>query len=183
MTNSFFRKFSANFNYVDNISLFKGENSFNFVAGETAISYNKISDPIRLVRNVFPNKIFKIEPHLIYYTEVPGPGLLNPHRDHGVTTVANFYFDSNDAVTTFYKVKGEAKGINYSGAAAVQNDNIYDLNNLEEACSFKANNGDCYLLNVREIHSVYTENPGRRKFINMQWYGVDIDTVYASIIN
>lgn len=179
----YFRKFDcvANLSHPDLIKL-KGHNSFNFVSGNSAIRYNKIKNPILLARDIFPNKIFRLDPHLIFYAEVDGPGLLDPHRDHGSTTVANFYFESNNSTTNFYKEKPGTKPITYQGTDEVSKNNVYNVNDLELESSFQAQDGDCYLLNVSEIHGVHSEKQGTRKFINMQWFGPSIEDVYNSII-
>jgi hypothetical protein len=104
-----------------------------------------------------------------------------PHRDHGVTTVANFYFKSNDSTTTFYREIIDAEAMRYGGDLSVAHDNIYSLDSIEPVASFTARDGDCYLLNVSEIHGVYSEKPGMREFINMQWYNKSIDEIYNSI--
>lgn len=180
---SFYYKISPDVVLDSGLANFKGLNSFNFISGESAILYSKINNVVGLAQQYFTKRIFGIEPHLIYYAEIPGPGLLNPHRDHGATTVANFYFDSNGSTTSFYRAKSGAGSLNYQGSASVQDHNIYDLDDLDEVCNFTAHDGDCYLLNVSEIHGVYSPNAGTRRFINMQWYGVDIDTVYNSILS
>ena len=179
---NYYYKFDSGINLDHAMTKFQGANNFNFLSGEGAIHYSKITNSAELAKKYFNKRIFGIEPHLIYYAEVPGPGFLEPHRDHGATVVANFYFESNDAITTFFEPKENAEAVNYEGAAGVQDSNIYRVNDLTPVANFQAKDGESYLLDVSKIHAVYMTKPGHRRFINMQWYGVDIDAVYNSIL-
>jgi hypothetical protein len=179
---NYFYKFDSGIKLDHSMSKFEGVNNFNFISGDGSIHYSKVTNAVDLAREYFSQRIFGIEPHLIYYADVPGPGFLEPHRDHGATVVANFYFESLDAVTTFFEPRDSAvKTTNYLGDG-MQDSNIYKLNELMPVANFQAQDGDSYLLDVSKIHAVYLMKPGRRRFINMQWYGVDIDTVYNSIL-
>lgn len=179
---NYYYKFNSGIKLDHDMIKFQGANNFNFLSGEGSIHYSKISNSIDLAKQYFSKRIFGIEPHLIYYAEVEGPGFLEPHVDHGVSVVANFYFESNDAITTFFEPREGAEAVNYESAGLVQDSNIYRLNDLVPVANFQAQDGDSYLLDVSKIHAVYLTKPGHRRFINMQWYGVDIDTVYASIL-
>jgi hypothetical protein len=47
---------------------------------------------------------------------------------------------------------------------------------------FIAEKNDCYLLNVSEIHSVLSPNPGARRMITWQWRNASFDEVLENII-
>ena len=172
-------KFDSGLVLGHDLSALKGENSYNYLSGNSAIIYSKISNMAILAGKYFTKKLFEIEPHLIYYGEIPGPGSLDPHIDHGATVVANFYFDANESVTTFYKQKEDATSKVYD---TMQSTGIFDLNSVTPIESFQAKDGESYLLNVRKIHGVMSPKAGSRKFINMQWYGIEFDAVRNSII-
>ena len=74
-----------------------------------------------------------------------------PHSDSGPTAVINFYIETNNCATQFYKIK--------DGAEPYQIDNqtngcVYDLEDLIETESFIAQPGDIYILDVSKVHSV-----------------------------
>jgi hypothetical protein len=178
----YFYKFTNNLNLQNyNLSKFKGQNSFNFLTQDSSIMYYKINNIVEFTLKYFSgNPIFNISPHLIYYAEVQGPGTVDPHIDHKATTVANFYFESNDAVTKFYEPKQNSSTIKYQGS--VQTSNIYKIHDLDEVASFQAKSGESYLLDTSSIHSVISQVKGCRKFINMQWYNINLQTIKNSII-
>jgi hypothetical protein len=177
MTNYY--KFDSGLVLGHDLTALKGENSYNYLSGSSAIMYHKISNMAILAGTYFTKKLFEIEPHLIYYAEIQGPGILDPHIDHGATVVANFYFDANDSITTFYEPKEEAQSKVYT---TMQSTGIYDLNSVRPIECFQAKDGESYILDVTKIHGVVSPKVGIRKFINMQWYGVDFNTLRDSLL-
>lgn len=134
------------------------------------ISYYTIKDPAYL-ENIFPDKICKIKPTTVFYSDILGAGKLWPHRDHNVSCCINFYFESNEAVTVFHKEKENSSGPwKYPGK---NSSNIFEFENVDYVTEFRARDGEAYLLNVSEIHSVTMPPPGIRRFITWQWAPAD----------
>lgn len=143
---------------LDNI---KGKLLFSFGKIDTKISYYAIEN------NNFIRKLDSdIQPDNCYLAEVEGRGLLRPHRDHGTRCCLNYYFESNDSETVFYKSKENTKPFLYEGE---KDSNIYNLKDLDVVGSFISRDHESFLLNVNEIHSVFCIKPGIRKFITWQW--------------
>jgi hypothetical protein len=174
-----YHKFDSGLVLGHDLEIFKGKKSFNYVSKTSEIAYHNISNIAVLADKFFTKKLFSIEPHLIYYAEITGPGFLDPHIDHSATTVANFYFDSNDSITTFYETTEQTTSKTYDN---MKSGGIFDVNTLTAVESFQAKDGESYILNVSKIHGVSSPKSGTRKFINMQWYGVDFQTICNSII-
>ena len=172
-------KFDSGLVLDNNLEILKGENSFNYVSKTSEIMYSRISNMSILANKFFTKKLFNIEPHLIYYGEILGPGLLDPHIDHGATVVANFYFDSNDSITTFYEPTENTLSRAYGD---MKSGGIFDINTLTAVESFQAKDGESYILDVSKIHGVMSPKVGTRKFINMQWYNIDFKSICNSII-
>lgn len=172
-------KFDSGLILGHDLSALKGENSYNYLSGNSAIMYSKISNMATLATKYFTKKLFDIEPHLIYYAEIQGPGVLDPHIDHGATVVANFYFDANESITTFYEQNEDSKSKVYT---TMQSTGIFDLTSVRPIECFQAKDGESYLLDVTKIHGVISPKIGTRKFINMQWYGIDFDTIRNSLL-
>lgn len=75
-----------------------------------------------------------------------------PHTDSDIRTVINYYIKGSDAVTYFWKLKNKD---NVGSKLDNQTDGaIYDVNDLNCFYSFKAQNNELWILNVKEIHSV-----------------------------
>jgi hypothetical protein len=76
-----------------------------------------------------------------------------PHIDTKIKAVINFYVDTADGVTSFHKVK---KGVTpYIEKLPNQTDGaLYQERDLDTIDKFKANYGDIYVLDVKQIHSV-----------------------------
>lgn len=76
-----------------------------------------------------------------------------PHIDNEIKASINFYVDTADGVTSFHKVKA---GITpYIEKLPNQTDGaLYQEKDLDTIGKFKANYGDIYVLDVKQIHSV-----------------------------
>lgn len=84
-----------------------------------------------------------------------------PHTDSDIEAIVNFYIKTDNCVTQFYKIKNE----DYSTSQVTnQTDGfIFDPKDLIETDSFIAEDGDAYLLNVSQPHSVITT---KTSFVN-----------------
>lgn len=118
-------------------------------------------------------KVFKIPPTNVFYVE--GHGVLLPHRDSGQNSCFNFYLRTGGYTTSFWKPKENAKPRTSSRYDAATNTtrevNIgYHYEGLILIDKFQASDGEAYLLNISQIHSVDGANPEKpRVFIQLQW--------------
>ena len=78
-----------------------------------------------------------------------------PHSDSGPTAVINFYIETNNCATQFYKMKDNAEPYQIENQT---NGCVYNLDDLIETESFIAQPGDVYILNVSKVHSVIPLN-------------------------
>lgn len=86
-----------------------------------------------------------------------------PHIDSDIETVINYYIKTSDATTHFWKLKDTTT--NTSFKISNQTDGcIYSMDNLEHIFEFNAKDGDIWMLNVKEIHSVVGSNDLRIAF-------------------
>ena len=76
-----------------------------------------------------------------------------PHTDTNIKAVINFYVDTAEGITSFHKIKD---GITpYIEKLPNQTDGaLYQEKDLDVVGRFKAEYGDIYVLDVKQIHSV-----------------------------
>lgn len=87
----------------------------------------------------------------ITYATLSGTAVFPPHFDDGPNTAINFYLRTNEERTVFYSRKHGAIPYRLTPAHI---DNLYHKEDLVEQYSFAASTGDCYLLNVAEVHAI-----------------------------
>lgn len=124
-------------------------------------------------------KVSGITPQNIFLAEISGSGFLQPHRDHGPRCCLNYYFEPSQSITAFYK---ELPGVTPNTFPGKASANLYDLNQVQKVAAFSARPGDCYLLNVSEIHSVYAPFHGTRRFITWQWVNASYSDILKSLV-
>jgi hypothetical protein len=115
---------------------FKGIEYFNIDHSDTSSLFQVV--PIQYQQN-FCLTLMKIN------TIIP------PHTDTGILVTINFYIETDNCITQFYKFKGEPKRYQ------VENQKegfIFDENDLEKTKSFIAEQYDAWLLDVGQPHSV-----------------------------
>jgi hypothetical protein len=162
-----FQKLNISFKESDFIKL-KGANSFDlpkfkeFTILDTDYLFDTLSSQVQ----------FSVLPQ-VNITEIIYPGA-GPHTDTWQSAI-NFYLDAGDDETYFWKEINPS----HSDKGLV----IYEPSNLELVGSFKANKGDCYLLDVgNSIHSVKVKNPlVTRKILRLFWYELPFDQVLQSL--
>ena len=76
-----------------------------------------------------------------------------PHVDNGINTVINIYTETGGYTTTFHKAKEGATKHRLPNQDSGYVCGFHDVENLE---SFVAEDGDAYVLNVSELHSVHS---------------------------
>jgi hypothetical protein len=149
--------------------------------GKHFISYGAIAYH-RVLGMPFEYRYLKeLMPDSVRYVEIVGDAQVSPHRDHVTKTALNCYFESGDAITHFWREKLGANPIRFPGAAT---SNIFKNDDLDYIASFKAKDGDTYLLDVSTIHSVVREPPMKdRRFIQLSWRNATFDEVIARLKN
>jgi len=163
-----YKKLDISLSELDVVKL-KGDSPFGyptfreFSILDTDYLFDALSKQVQF--DVMPN---------VNITEIKYPGA-TAHTDTWQTAI-NFYFDIGDDETFFWKeinVSSESKeGLTF-----------YDPKNLEQIGSFKANNGDCYLLDVgNSIHSVKMHIPNTtRRILRLFWHELSFDQVLQSL--
>jgi hypothetical protein len=118
------------------------------------ISYYHIDETTQ--KNIMNEFIPKNYQHFFEVTwmEITSP-YIPPHTDSKVNCVINIYLDTNDAVTTFYKVNKECNTIKIANQT---DGSIFDENSLEKIYQFKAKPNEVWILDIKQPHSVYSEN-------------------------
>jgi hypothetical protein len=131
------------------------------VATYGSIFYYKALGPVSL------DLINRYQPEKIYLVDVKGDVLDGPHRDHGLTVSVNFYFKAAGAVTSFWDETEETEARAYEGE---KRPNLYKFAQLKERCRFVAEDGDAYVLDVSQIHSVKRNAlTDERTFLQFTW--------------
>jgi hypothetical protein len=104
------------------------------------------------------DKLLKIIPKV--YRKDFEPSLISinienviPHTDTKIKAVINFYVDTADGITSFHKIKDGIAP--YIEKLPNQTDGaLYQEKDLDVIGRFKADYGDIYVLDVKQIHSV-----------------------------
>lgn len=151
----------------------------DYSGGDLVVSYGKFAKlSYYTVKNSeLDVSVFKYKP-AVRYCELIGNGLLRPHIDHKISCCVNYYIESNNCTTTFYKKqKSSIPSVCYGEYTA----NLYNVEELIELDSFIAKDGECYLLNVSEIHSVTIPKFGVRKFLTFNWFDRSYEEIKESL--
>ena len=77
--------------------------------------------------------------------------IIPPHTDTGILVTINFYIETSNCITQFYKFKDEPKKYQIENQ---KEGFIFDENDLEPAGGFIAEQYDAWVLNVSQPHSV-----------------------------
>jgi hypothetical protein len=115
---------------------------------------------------------FGIPPNFVNVTEISYPGV-RPHAD-AFPIAMNIYFDVGNDETCFWN------NLNLKESPLIRTPKI---ENLQKIDSFIASKGDCYLLNVGNIHSVSMSIPNTtRKLLKLCWWDhYSFDEILESI--
>ena len=171
---------------------FKEEPDFEKLRGSVVTSYGRSPRPIltyyrlkdeEYFKSLLPDDLFwspETPPYQVQVAEIidEAGGHLLPHIDHLISACANYYLKTSESTTHFYNIKPNGMGFVYPGR---QSANIFTLDQVDKVTDFKAVDGDMYLLDVSNIHSVETPKPGKRQFITWQWIGVPFEKVRKSL--
>jgi hypothetical protein len=121
------------------------------------IAYYNVEDDIEqvLLKELIPEQFrtqFRASFMVINSKYIP------PHKDNDITMVVNYYTQTSNATTTFWKqVNTNTQSFGNSGS-------VYDECDLTQTSSFKAEQNDVWVLNVSEIHSVRSEGDLRTAY-------------------
>lgn len=77
--------------------------------------------------------------------------IIPPHTDTGILVTINFYIETSNCITQFYKFKNDPKKYQIENQ---KEGFIFDENDLEPAGSFIAEQYDAWVLDVSQPHSV-----------------------------
>jgi hypothetical protein len=163
-----FQKLNISLSELDFVKL-KGENSFDL----STFKEFSIIDTDYLFSTLSKQVQFDVKPN-VNITEITFPGA-TPHTDTWPSAI-NFYFDIGDDETFFWKEINVSpdtkKGLVF-----------YDPKKLEQIGYFKANKGDCYLLDVgNSIHSVKMHTPNTtRRILRLYWQELSYNQVLQSL--
>ena len=99
-----------------------------------------------------------------------------PHIDNEIKAAINFYIDTADGITRFHKVKDGIQPTieklpNQSDGA------LFNEEELDIIGSFKANYGDIYVLDIKQIHSVKCKPNSIRTAYCLKTYKHSFDEV------
>jgi len=101
-------------------------------------------------------------------TDVP------PHTDIVDKVNINFYIETNNYTTTFYRGNSNISKLTYADHG---DGYVYDINDLEPIDFFVAEPGDVYVLNGKTIHGVSSNTRLPRKFIQVSTSELDYEQV------
>lgn len=172
MGNSFYQKINMNFDlftFDDEC----GEYHHGYDNGKVRLSYFAGTHD-DLWEKAYSLPIFNIRPDVLSLASITGNGFLDAHRDHSVTVSLNYYFEADKGATSFYILKDEFTDLKFKK-------NVFRLNEVDYVDQFIAHNGDAYLLNVNEIHSVDFPEGSKRKMMCFQWKNKTYKEVLASL--
>lgn len=119
---------------------------------------------------------YALEFDYVQVVEISGPRIAIPHRDHGINVNLNLYYRSGNATTHFWKETPASEARVYQSETIA---NIYDEDTLEHVDSFTAADGDAFLLDVQQIHSVQMLPDNVRIFVQLSWTNQTYDYVLS----
>ena len=100
---------------------------------------------------------------------------IRPHTDSGILATINFYIESQEAITKFYTIKSNnpltSKIENQTNGA------LFELSDLDEYGNFTAKDGEAFILDVTNPHSVTCTQYGIRKALVLQTKEFSYDEV------
>lgn len=135
------------------------------------MSYFKIQDEIdQEIRSVLPQKYQKYFETSIFKINIP---YIPVHIDNEILTSINFYVQTGNAKTYFYKHKDKSIDVeklpNHTDGA------LFKEKDLERIDSFVAQPGEVWLLNVKVPHSVRSKTFKKRIAYCLQSRHIDYE--------
>jgi hypothetical protein len=99
-----------------------------------------------------------------------------------ISTNLLYYVAAGDAETRFYEPKPGAKELHVQNSGPRSRNITYLNHDLNQVCSFVAETGDYYLLNVSKIHSVNNLINPPRKMLTFSWHFTPYQEVMDQLI-
>jgi hypothetical protein len=161
-----------------NYETLKGDLAFQYGYPDVIIFLYKINN-LELFKSLHTGPISTIPPTRVFYSEIVGRGYLQPHLDLGVGCNLNWYFQTDESSTVFFNKKPDTLHLSN---IKEHGENVFHLDQLDEACRFSAEKNTAYLLNVSKPHSVHKPKLKIRKFFSYQWLNHDYQTVLDSLL-
>lgn len=179
-----YQKINLHFDSLD-ASRLKGELLQRYGNTQTKLSNFSLSD-WEYFLSLHNGKIkFAIRPHYAYYAEVQGDHYLYPHIDPETTVALNYYINTANSTTTFYKEKVDIEYLKGPEELDEKNSHLIvkaynDFSKLEEIGSFTAESGEAYLMRVDVLHSV-SQPQGVRSMLSWRWHTHSFEEILESI--
>lgn len=151
MSNTMFRKLKNSYKDLDAKQGEELQVRFGIVSEGTfmGIAYNNADVDTSAISDLLdklPEDKISIQ-YMAINHEVP------PHVDNGINTVINIYAKTGGYTTTFHKAKEGAIKHRLPNQDSGYVCGFHEVDNLD---SFVAEDGDAYVLNVAELHSVHS---------------------------
>jgi len=121
-----------------------------------------------------------IKPDYVLIAEINGSGSIGPHIDHGPQVVLNWYKQSNQASTMFYRAKENSTPFTAENEEEAK---LYHNKDLELYDCFTAQDNDIYLLDVSKVHAVSSPKPGSRLFLSFSWKDSSYEEILDNILS
>lgn len=115
------------------------------------------------------------EAYLLRYLVITYPHI-PPHTDSHTYSCINFYIDTADARTTFWKNPKNIEGYQVSNQV---DGRTYHSENLTAVDSFVARSGESWALDIKSIHSVDCQSEGRRTAFTLTSMEVKFDELIS----
>lgn len=170
------------------ISRLKGRELEKYGPDNAKLSLYEIKD-MAYFRSLHSGAVkFGKMPECVFYTEITGTGLVNPHTDPVVRVALNYYIEPAECTTKFYRLTRDVSPI--LSVQEIESDNsrknlsakAYRLEDLDETGHFVAQPGEAFLMSTETIHSVLKPNNITRQFITYRWWSYSFDEIVDSII-
>lgn len=126
-------------------------------------SYKVTDEVSEALISIIPNKYRGDFYSTLLQINIPLP----PHIDNGIHTSINFYVETANGITNVYK-KDPNKSPVMTKLPNQTDGCLYRKEDLLLCDSFKANEGDVYVLDVKEIHSVDIPSNSTRWLYSLQ---------------
>ena len=127
--------------------------------------YKANTDIEQKLKSLVPEKyrhLFQVNYMVINSQYIP------PHIDDKISTTVNFYVNTADAVTTFYRKKDVQ--LVSERLPEQTNGRLYNVDDLHVVSEFTAKSSEVYLLDVQQLHSVSCNKQENRTAYCLQSY-------------
>lgn len=164
-----------------NWNQFKTDKCFNrdYSATRGGGTYFYILKDLDYLKSLLIPNLFSIKPDFFAYCEFTGPGLVTPHIDRGDSVALNFYIETDNSITIFYKnINNAVNNVEKINSGLQISKSNADL---QEIGRFTANKFDCYLMDVTKIHGIQKQSNKTRSLITARWKKASYDKILSSL--